>query len=291
MTTDILNRRTLNRALLARQSLLRRERLSAEQAIERLVGMRSQKPEDPYIGLWTRLLDFCHEELGKSLTDRRAVRASMMRATIHLVTARDYVRIRPVLHPVLERSVYSNADRKRKLDGVDTAAVLAVGQTLMEEAPLTQAELRDFLAPEWPNRDATALAFVNRMLHPLVHVPPRGIWGKNGPVAMTTAENWLGERVSSTTDSRMLDELVLRYFAAFDPATAADARTWSGISGLGDVVTYPDVYAGACVWPDQARNTTSYRCSRALSLLRTHIGLHTDRLGRVAVIVPDSRGR
>ncbi|WP_231186446.1 winged helix DNA-binding domain-containing protein [Haladaptatus sp. DYF46] len=236
MNIDVLDRLTLNRALLARQSLLQRERSSAEQTIERLVGMQSQKPEDPYIGLWTRLADFRHEELGELIADRRAVRASLIRATIHLVTARDYVRIRPVLYPVFERSVYSNADRKRELEGVDTAAVLATGRTLMEEEPLTQAELRDLLAPEWPNRDATALAFVNRMLHPLVHVPPRGIWGENGPVAMTTAENWLGERVSSTADSGMVDELVLRYLAAFGPATAADARTWSGLPGLGDVM-------------------------------------------------------
>jgi hypothetical protein len=74
------------------------------------------------------------------------------------------------------------------------------------------------------------------MLHPLVHVPPRGIWSENGPVAMTTAENWLGEQVSPAADSEMLDELVLRYLAAFGPATAADARTWSGLAGVGDVM-------------------------------------------------------
>jgi hypothetical protein len=111
-------------------------------------------------------------------------------------------------------------------------AVLAAGRMLLEEQPQTAAELRRWLGPRWPERDPAALAYAVRGLLPLVHVPPRGVWGQSGPVALTTAEAWLGRSVAS---NRGPDEAILRYLAAFGPATVADARTWSGLSGLREV--------------------------------------------------------
>jgi Winged helix DNA-binding domain len=129
--------------------------------------------------------------------------------------------------------VYRNAAYgKDHLTGLDVDAVLAAGQALLEERPRTAAELRRWLGPRWPEMDAAALAYAVRGLLPLVHVPPRGLWGESGPVALTTAESWLGQSVATVSRP---DETILRYLAAFGPATVADARVWSGLGGLREV--------------------------------------------------------
>ena len=258
----VLDRRSLNRALLDRQLMLRRRRMSATHALEHLVGLQAQAPGPPYVALWGRLAGFDPHELGRLLTDRAAVRATLMRGTIHLVTTRDALAIRPLVQPMLERAVYTNASFGRhRLDGVDVDELLAAGRALVEERPRTVAELRELLGPRWPDRDPAALAQAVRGLVPMVHVPPRGVWGRSGPVSLTTFEAWLGrgvDRVGPSGDAaagrtgagaspespgspewpewpEQMDALVLRYLAAFGPAAVADAQTWSGLTRLGRV--------------------------------------------------------
>lgn len=225
----LLDRRTLNRALLSRQLLLRREKRPVTEVIEHLVGLQAQEPIDPYIGLWSRLEDFEPEELGRLLVERRVVRAPFMRATIHLVTDRDALALSPVMRPVMRRTFSSQSPFGRNLAGVDLDAVVAAGRALVQEQPRTRAELRRLLGPQWPDRDAASLAQAVTYLLPLTQVPPRGVWKRSGQATWAPIETWLGR--SLPTDASP-ERAVLRYLAAFGPASASDVRTWSGLTGL-----------------------------------------------------------
>jgi hypothetical protein len=225
----VLDRRTLNRTLLARQLLLARVDDDPVDVAERLVGLQAQVPLDPYIGIWTRVHPFDPEELGRALLERRCVRMTLLRSTLHLVSSADALRIRPLLQGMLERA-FAASPFARRLAGLDLSRVVERGRRLVEEEPLTLARLRAALADEWPGVDANALAYAVRYLLPLVQVTPRGVWGRTLQPTVTTLESWLGEEEAGGGSS--LDEVVLRYLRAFGPASGADVRTWSW---LGDV--------------------------------------------------------
>jgi hypothetical protein len=227
----VLDRRTLNRALLERQLLLRRHRRSAAATIEHLVAMQAQEPPSPYIGLWTRLEDFDPAELADLLTTRQAVRGWLMRSTLHLATARDYLAMRPFFAPVSERGLMSGF--RRALDGVDLDELVAAARAVVEAEPMGGAAIGRALAERWPDRDPRVLGYAAGFLPPMVQLPPRGVWGERRRAVMTTAESWLGAPLAEGPSP---DQTVLRYLAAFGPATPADVRAWSGLTGAAAIV-------------------------------------------------------
>ena len=228
----VLSRRTLNRTLLARQLLLERVRRPALDVVEYLVGLQAQEPIDPYVGLWTRIDGFEPAELSRAIEAREVVRMGLLRGTLHLVSARDALAQYPILSDVMARSWRSSPFAKQLVD-VDLDAVVGRARAMLEERPMTLSELGAAMAPSWPDRDSTSLAYAARFLLPLVQVPPRGLWGRTGRPTNTTAEAWLGSPMQVTPS---VDDLVLRYLAAFGPASVSDIRVWSWLTGLREVI-------------------------------------------------------
>lgn len=227
---ETLSTRALNRATLARQCLLRRADCDAQEMVARLVGLQSQLPSPPYIGVWTRSTAFELESLTRLLFERTVVRSTMMRYTQHLIGAADYVWLRPTLQPMLDRAQQSFFGRLTK--GMDVAELAEYGRELISGRELTLVELRRQLAERWPDRNPTALGYSVQYLVPLVHVPPCGTWGKGGAVTLTLAEEWLGRPLGEPDQA----EMVRRYLAAFGPASVKDVQAWSALRGLADTV-------------------------------------------------------
>ena len=235
MTHGRLSLRALNRAALDRQLLLDRAPLAALDAVGRLAGLQAQAPLAPYVGLWTRLAGFRHEELKELITERAVLRAHLMRNTVHLVDAADYHRFRPLYQPLMERALAGHFGRN--LAGVDLAELAAAAADLLGQTALTRTELAARLAPRWPDHDPASLAYAASHLLPLVQVPPRGLWGEpNHRAAFMLADAWLtGPGPTPVARSTVLEQLVLGYLAAYGPASVADVQAWSGLSRLREV--------------------------------------------------------
>jgi Winged helix DNA-binding domain len=228
---EVLGPRALNRALLERQLLLRREDMSALEAIEHLAGMQAQAPNAPYVGLWTRVAGFRTDHLAELLAQRAVVRTHLMRNTIHLVAAGDGVAVRRLMQPFLDRS-FASSVFARNLAGIDLPALLDAGRALLRDGPRTRDELGRLLEQRWPGHDPMSLAHAITHLVPTVQVPPRGIWGSSGQAAYTATDAWLGDLPAPGLS---LDGLVLRYLAAFGPATVKDIQAWCGLTRLREV--------------------------------------------------------
>lgn len=228
-----LGLRALNRTTLARQLLLQRTEMPILEAVEHLVGLQAQEPLNPYTALWSRLQAFNPEDLAGLLVDRKVVRIVVMRGTIHLVTADDCLVLRPLIQPVLDKELARHRDFGPPLVGVDLTPVLAYARELLTERPRTQRELRTAFAERFPDLHPGALAYACRNHLAFIQVPPRGVWGQAGQVQSTTAEAWLGR---SPLPNPSLDDVVLRYLAAFGPATPADVTTWIRLTGMREVI-------------------------------------------------------
>lgn len=227
----VRSRRALNRAMLERQLLLHREALPVVAAVERVLGLNAQDPNLPYLALWSRLERFAIADLTAAIEDRSLVRSTLMRATQHLLSVPDFRLVRPVLAPLLRR-VQRNAFGSRTR-GVDLDALVAEATELLADGQvLTRPELSRRLAARRPDVDPTALGWTVQYLLPLVHPAPSGTWNTRGATPFARAD-WTGIPPEATAED--VRRLVRRYLAAFGPATVADARAWSGVSGLREV--------------------------------------------------------
>lgn len=230
MEPRTLTLRELNRTLLARQMLLERESIATPQAIEMLVGVQSQIPNPPYIGLWTRLNEFTRDDLTQLMEQKQVIRAAMMRSTLHLVTADDHQRFRHVLQPALDRAFKSFYGKRIK--GLDIPKLIEIAKPFLEEAPRTKGELKNYLLEFEPDWDGDAMVYAIRNYLHLVQVPPGGTWGAGTRASYIPAETW----IESDVEAGDLRSLLHRYLAAFGPASVMDFQFWTGMVKLKDAI-------------------------------------------------------
>jgi hypothetical protein len=231
VAADLLTPRQLNRATLHRQLLLERVRRPALDVIRDFAGLQAQNPRDPYLALWSRLDRFEPEELEALLLERTVVRLGVQRGTVHAITADDCPVLRPLAQPIMSQQLRAHPDFKAAKP-IDVEAVTAYAGDVLGQRPRTAKQLRDALAERFPEFDPAAMLVASRFHLAYVQVPPRGLWHRGGQVVGTTAEAWLGRSLEIDPTP---DEIILRYIAAFGPATVPDAATWSRYTGLREV--------------------------------------------------------
>lgn len=229
MVQRILSNLELNRITLARQLLLEPSSLRPENAVSHLVGLQAQQPAAPFIGLWSRLAGFDPAALTASINDRSIIKATLMRATLHLSAAADFLQFRATLQPVLTKALAQIL--KKRGAHIDVERLVGAAREFIGAEPRSFAEITSMLTRLHPDEDPGAMRYAVRTHLPLIQVPTEATWSYPGNPKFTLADQWLGQPIP---ESDHLRELVLGYLTAFGPATVADIQTWSGLERLRD---------------------------------------------------------
>ncbi|MFD2420527.1 winged helix DNA-binding domain-containing protein [Amycolatopsis pigmentata] len=236
----VLDSRALNRATLARQLLLDRADIPVLDAVAHLCGLQAQQPQEPFVGLWSRLHAFEPAMLDDLLTGRHVVRTHLMRRTVHLVTAHDALAWRARHDAMLRQRVLGVY--RRELAGVDLDELAAAGRAVLADGePRSMTDLARALGGRWPEPGPRALGeMLVAALVPVAQLPPRGLWRAKGRVRNLPLSSWLGREIDPPApdgSDPVGQALARRYLAAFGPAAVADLRAWCGLAGLPGAVT------------------------------------------------------
>jgi hypothetical protein len=245
LTTETLTERRLNRALLARQLLLERADLAVPEVLERVGGIQTQYAPSAYIGLWSRMADFERSSLTRALEDRSAVQATLMRMTIHTVSAGDFWPMALAIRPS-RREWFARVNR-RQMTGVNMERAAAEVRQELADGPLKLADLNRRLAAR--GLTEVPIGWIGLWLD-LVRVPPAGTWESRRADVYGLADQWLPPPEELSPEAAT-DHVVRRYLAAFGPAYPADVAQWAGLPAT-------DVHAaseriGAVMYRDEQR--------------------------------------
>jgi Winged helix DNA-binding domain len=214
----VLSLRELNRTTLLRQLLLRRERLPVARAIERVAALQGQWAPAPYVALWSRLEGFERSALEQALVRGSVVKALLMRATMHLVSARDYAWFDACVR---------EARTLIRARGTEPppASVVQRALTLTRERPHTRPELMRALGYDPRTQDPGELREFSWVvaLARLEQTPESAFWSFRGSPLLRPTEHALPPSEEAAA------YLIRRYLAAFGPATRADVSAWSGV--------------------------------------------------------------
>ena len=218
---DALDERQLNRTVLLRQMLIERAATTIPEALEKMGGLQAQYAPSSYIGLWSRVEGFRRQDLNDVLESRSVIQGTLMRTTIHLVSAGDYW-------------LFAAALRQPRRDWFLRVTRPAVSPEWMEEKARRTRELlaggplkRSVLVKEL---DLASHLWVGVGLWvDLVRVPPSGTWEHRRADLYGLAESWIAP--SDPSPEQGTDHLVARYLRAFGPANQSDILSWSSLPG------------------------------------------------------------
>jgi Winged helix DNA-binding domain len=226
----VLTRAELNRALLARQLLLERKRMTLPRAVEQLAGLQAQYTPSPYLTLRARLDGFERRQLTAALERRRLVKGLLMRGTLHIVTPSDYwafATARRALGSDYWPPSYEKRLPQRKIAEVAKAAVAE-----LRSDPRRFEEVRALLEPH-ATGDISPTFLWRRVQgqEQVVHVPPSGTWGYHGEGVYQAADVAIGGRPPPADEA--CEHMIRRYLGAFGPATIRDLAQWAGLQRIG----------------------------------------------------------
>jgi hypothetical protein len=210
----------LNRALLARQLLLRRASIPLGRAIERVGGLQTQYSPSGYLALWTRLEGFDRAALTRALARRTVIQGTVLRSTIHMVTRADYVPWTVAVRDA-RREGWLRATRHAR-DDAQIRTIADRVRAVLADGPLRRAEIVERLA-----FDSTTFNGVGLWID-LVRVPPSGTWERPRADRYAVAEDWLGAPIEGDPEAGR-ELLVRRYLGAFGPAGRTDIANWAGL--------------------------------------------------------------
>ena len=224
---ETLSTRRLNRAVLARQHLLERASSSINEVIEDIGGLQTQYAPAAYIGLWSRLDGFERHQLTEAMERREVIHGTLMRSTIHSVTARDYwpmvAGIRRARRDWILRAAAS------QLGHVDTDGAAAHLRSLFRNGPVRAREVASRMTELGYPRQVVGLASV---WVDLVRIPPSGTWERRANDLYELADRWLppdDQPGGMPSENEGIRLLLLRYLTGFGPARTADFANWAGI--------------------------------------------------------------
>lgn len=218
MSERVLSARELNRALLARQHLLKRSSLSVPRLLQQIGGIQSQYAPSSYVRLWTNLRRFEMADLDRLLEQRKVVQGTLMRSTIHLVSAADYWPIAEGIGPSRQEwwhRTFGKEFSREEIDGIAAKLDKELAGRVWPRKELDE-QMRSHSTTVWSG------AWVA-----LIRVPPSGTWKRRRADLFQRAAEWIGP--SAADEQAGLDLLLRRYLGGFGPARLADAAKWAGV--------------------------------------------------------------
>jgi hypothetical protein len=225
-----LTERELNRTLLARQLLLKRSPTSIPETLERMGGLQAQYAPSMYIGLWSRMEGFHRDDLTRALERREVVQGTLLRCTIHLVSAADYWPFALAVRAARQKW-WLRATRNAFTADALAEAAARLREHLAANGPIRRSELDKLVGKE--------LSIGVGLWIDLVRVPPSGTWERRRADLFDSAENWLGPPSPALTMDAATELVIRRYLSGFGPSTPGELADWAGLT-LGDVVPILD---------------------------------------------------